>query len=646
MQRCLSCMQEITEKREKAVCPHCGQATKPEYDASRFLKPGTMLGGKFLVGKVLGAGGFGITYIGWNQLLQCKVAIKEYYPRHLSSRAQGGTVMTSDAVKQQKFRAGLHRFLEEARSIASLQDVKGVVQVYTFFEENGTGYIIMEFLEGMDVKHILKQRGNRMDYPWSRRVILTVLYTLREIHKRGVLHRDIAPDNVFVTNEGVIKLIDFGAAKQTAELVDAGGEIVLKEGYAPPEQYTRTVKQGTYTDLYAVAAMFYRILTGKKPPSANERKIRDTLKPLSELGVQIPEQAEMGIMVCLNLAPQYRLQSAENFMEALEGLRFVPVYEPEWILPEVKEVSPSMASRVGRMPAWQRGLLVFGMLVLVAGTAGGVVFAVNHAKEQAKEVAQVSDVTLPQFANNGTTKDHAVEQLKEWEITPEIVYSYDAGAQEEEVISMEPSAGEQVSPDLQVKLVVKSREFVTLPDYSGKKVDEVKASLKECLRERYRETNLFSYNYNDSRQKDLCYDQTQKGTVEMEETDNLKIFISWGKQSDYEVAMPDLRGMTKKQANKLLESKKLPIRVDAKNKTYSEDTPKKHITSQGIKPNTVFNGNKADKVNYNMPDTVIVTISEGPKPTPKPTLKPTQRPKSTPAPSRKVPNGTLDGFTF
>ena len=189
--------------------------------------------------------------------------------------------------------------------------------IYTFFEQNGTGYIVMEYLEGMDVKSILKQSGNKKDYEWCRRVILTVLHTLKDIHKRGVLHRDIAPDNVFVTNEGVIKLIDFGAAKHASELANIRTEIVLKQGYAPIEQYSKTAPQGPYTDLYAVAALFYRMLTGMKPIPANNRVNEDSLIPPSSMGIELPEQAELAMMCCLNVKPQYRLQTAEDFMEAL-----------------------------------------------------------------------------------------------------------------------------------------------------------------------------------------------------------------------------------------------------------------------------------------------------------------------------------------
>ncbi|MCM1245131.1 MAG: serine/threonine-protein kinase [Roseburia sp.] len=364
---CYSCMQQIKDERAD-VCPACGAALRQSEPNPRYLREGTVLQGKFIIGKPLGAGGFGNTYIGWNQVLLCRVAIKEYYPGEISGRdADGVTVTVSEQTMKTRFQSGLKQFLEEARNVANLQHIKGVVSIYNFFEENGTGYIVMEYLEGMDVKTILKKRGDRPDYEWNRRIILTVLHTLREIHKQGVLHRDIAPDNIFVTNEGVIKLIDFGAAKHESDFGKIQSEIVLKVGYAPIEQYSRTARQGPYTDLYAVAALFYRLLTGVKPPPANERKKEDTLKPPSELGVSIPEQAEMAIMVCLNIEPKYRLQSAGEFMEALDGLAFVPVYEPEWILP------PEPKER-GRLSTGKKALIVLLLICLLGGGIGaGVV---------------------------------------------------------------------------------------------------------------------------------------------------------------------------------------------------------------------------------------------------------------------------------
>ena len=262
MRLCYHCMHQIEDEKVH-TCPACGKPLKVRQEnASEMLPPGTVLKGKFLIGYSIGFGGFGITYIGWDQVLQRKVAIKEFYPRQITERNQDGvTVTVTDEGMKNRFRAGLQSFLQEARSLASLQDtVKGVVSIYSYFEANGTGYIVMEYLEGMDVKNILKKSGGTREYEWCRQVILTVLHTLRDVHRQGILHRDIAPDNVFITNEGVIKLIDFGAAKHTSDLINTRSDIVLKVGYAPIEQYSKTAKQGPYTDMYAVAALFYRML--------------------------------------------------------------------------------------------------------------------------------------------------------------------------------------------------------------------------------------------------------------------------------------------------------------------------------------------------------------------------------------------------
>lgn len=366
MNRCYHCFETLRD-RNVDTCPYCGTPLKNiEWDAKRYLKPGTILQNKFFVGNVIGKGGFGNTYVGWNEVLQCKVAIKEYFPTNLTARGEDGVTVTITASDTRGyFRSGLEQFLEEARNVASLQDVKGVVQIYNFFEENGTGYIIMEFLEGMDVKQILREKGNCADYEWSRRVILTVLHTLREIHRRGVLHRDIAPDNIFVTNEGVIKLIDFGAAKSAAAGEERQRAIVLKSGYAPIEQYTRTMEQGPYTDLYAVAALFYRMLTGSKPPSAPDRVRLDRMESLSAKGVQVPESAEMAITMCLYIDPQYRLQSADEFMEALGGQDFVPVYEPEWILPQEEETPQTFMQKIRDISGAKKAMVVCGIAAVI-----------------------------------------------------------------------------------------------------------------------------------------------------------------------------------------------------------------------------------------------------------------------------------------
>lgn len=640
MRFCYSCMQQL-EKEDMETCPYCGEPLEISSDTTRFLKPGTILQNKFVIGKVLGAGGFGNTYIGWNQLLQCKVAVKEYFPRQLSSRGEDGlTVSVSDTVSMQRFRSGLHQFLEEARNIASLQDVRGVVQVFNFFEENGTGYIIMEFLEGMNVKEILKRRGDKADYEWSRRVMLTVLHTLREIHKRGILHRDIAPDNIFVTNEGVIKLIDFGAAKYATETAGLRGEIVLKAGYAPIEQYGRKTQQGPYTDLYAAAAMFYRMLAGFKPQAANERVTKDSLVPLSDMGIEIPEQAEFAIMICLSIQPKYRLQSAGEFMEALDGLDFEPVYEPEWILPEIEEVPETFWGRTGskiiKMKTWQRAVLLFGVILIIGAGSGAVVFLAGKSQTEGKELVRKGDIHLPSCA--GGSEAAAKESLDKLGVGYQITYRYQEDCTGNQVTAMEPAAGSMVNKGDVIALTVESAELVSMPDYTGMKQEEIKSDLKERLGKKYSD-KMFSYNYTaDSKEKEKCYSQTVVNEARISEIDDFKVQISWGTKESYEVTMPDLEGKTVAQAKKAVEDAGIQTKLEEKPSVYDADRKQGEIIFQSVKSGRKMNTNRADKRNYSVPSKITVKASKGPKPTPTPAPRPTKRPASTPKPKQKDDN--------
>lgn len=644
MRFCYNCMQQI-EEGDFTTCPYCKKSLNPDYDARRFLKPGTILQEKYITGKKIGAGGFGNTYIGWDKLLQRKVAIKEYFPIRLSSRSEESQIVAVSGGEEglRHFNTGLQDFIEEARNIAGMQEIRGVVQVYNFFEENGTGYIIMEFLEGKDVKEILNQRGERMDYEWSRKVILTVLHTLREIHKRGILHRDIAPDNVFITNEGVIKLIDFGAAKSMANMEDMQGDIILKMGYAPIEQYGRNTTQGQYTDLYALAAMFYKMLTGAKPQAANERMRKDELKAPSDLGIEIPEQAELAIMVCLNLQPQFRLQSAQEFMDALDGGDFQPVYEPEWILPEIEEIdSKGFGDIIGGMKKWQKAVIAVAFFVIVITATGVVVNFANNKKAEGTELVHKGDIHLPQCEEK--TEEDAINSLDELGISTNVTYSYNEGCPENKVVAMKPAAGSQADKGDIVALIVESPSLVTIPDYTGKKEDEAKAGLKELLGNKYND-GIISYNYTSSdSEKGKCYGQTSSDVVNISDIGSFKVNVSWGTKESYEIKMPDIGNKTIEQAKKLIDSNGMDMDIEKTKEVYKDNVAAGRIITQSIKSGKKFNNNKADIKGYSVPEKVKITISKGPKPTPtpkptpeptpRPTVKPTQKPAPKPEPAR------------
>lgn len=421
MKRCYHCMYLI-EQEKAQTCPHCGQSLAAQPVAPSFLRPGTILQDKYLVGYPLGSGGFGNTYIGWNRFLDRRVAIKEFYPKQIIGRTREGRNVTMlDEVSQSRFRKGLSGFLEEAKNLAAMKDIPGVVEVQAFFEENDTGYMVMEYLEGMDVKTALKKAGGRMDYATSREIMLSVLYTLREIHRRGLLHRDIAPDNIFLTKDGAVKLIDFGSAKYETALANTQSQVILKPGYTPLEQYSRNGKQGPYTDLYASAATFYRMLTGQKPIPAIERLEKDGLIPPSDIGVKMPEQAELGIMVCLNVNAKFRLQNADELIEALDGKEFVPVQE----IQEIRDFEPKekLTDRIWNLLKKKKiAAVLSGCAVVVVVLAGVLLFGHGSSDDemQASSVIVMPDLSHMTIEEAQKELDSLQEEAEKQGISVEI----------------------------------------------------------------------------------------------------------------------------------------------------------------------------------------------------------------------------------
>ena len=454
---CYNCMTQLSNKNINK-CPHCGKPLKSQTTATDILLPGTTLQGKFIVGELLGTGGFANTYIGWNQMLACRVAIKEFFPRSMSVR--GGdrkTVSVSGETAREHYKLSLRSFLEEARRLAELNDVFGIPDIYSYFEENGTGYIVMEYLEGITVKKLMKDSGGRLSYEWSRQIILSVLMILKDIHRRGILHRDIAPDNIMITSDGVVELIDFGVAKrQMGHMADS--VLMLKAGYSPLEQYTRNAAQGVYTDLYSVAASFYHMITGSKPPAAMERFNLDTLKSLSSLGIQIPKQAEMAIMMCLYLNPEYRLASAEEFIMALDGENFKPVRERK----QQNETDGAAKEKNGNREFPLIGKIASIVLLLAVVVAGAALVI----RQKEPEIAESS--ALKQVAPNviGMSEQEATELLASEQVNfviSEVIFDKEV-QNGSEILEQQPAAGEQLTDEGSVSAVVRSSEKCTYQD--------------------------------------------------------------------------------------------------------------------------------------------------------------------------------------
>ena len=258
--RCLGCMQPFDA--ENKVCPHCGYAVGTPAEEAIHMTPGTVLSERYVVGRVLGYGGFGVTYIGWDERLQQRVAIKEYLPNEFSTRVPGHSQVTVfDGDRQEQFLDGLKKFVEEARHLAQFQNEPGIVRVFDSFTENDTAYIIMEYLEGQTLSAYLEEAGT-IPEDQAVAMLTPLMESLQVVHEKGILHRDIAPDNIFVTNDGEVKLIDFGASRYATTSHSRSLTVIIKPGYSPEEQYRSRGDQGPHTDVYALASTMYKMITG------------------------------------------------------------------------------------------------------------------------------------------------------------------------------------------------------------------------------------------------------------------------------------------------------------------------------------------------------------------------------------------------
>ena len=293
------------------TCPYCNYAYtyKPQ---PHHLKPGTVLKNKYLVGRVLGEGGFGITYVGRDLTLDMKVAIKEYYPVNMASRTntESSTVSVFNWTFTSTFKEGKDQFINEAQTIAKMDKESAVVTVRDFFEDNNSAYIVMEFIEGDDLKTIINKEGKPVPTKDLLNLLEPLFPALTELHNIGLIHRDISPDNIMIEN-GRARLIDFGCARETLH-GGSDADKVLKHSFSPLEQYENR-NLGPWSDVYAMGATIYYCITGKLAPRATDRQIKDELVPPSALGARLSKRQEKAIMKALAMDPKDRYQTMQEF---------------------------------------------------------------------------------------------------------------------------------------------------------------------------------------------------------------------------------------------------------------------------------------------------------------------------------------------
>lgn len=312
---CMGCMEE---KGDVPVCPKCGWAQGTQPESPLHLKPGTVLAGKYLVGRVLGHGGFGITYLACDINLGTKLAIKEYFPQGMATRSMSDpNISIYSGNTKESFEYGLEKFIDEARTLARFDDVSEIVAVKDFFKENGTAYLVMSYVDGITLKAYTDQNGGRLPLEAVLNIMLPIMLALEQVHNAGILHRDISPDNIFITKNFNAKLLDFGAARYAVGEHSKSLSVLLKPGYAPEEQYRTRGNQGPWTDVYAVGATIYRVLTGQTPPEALDRLENDSIRRPSELGVYIDRRIEDALMKALSVRAAGRYENIRSFYNAI-----------------------------------------------------------------------------------------------------------------------------------------------------------------------------------------------------------------------------------------------------------------------------------------------------------------------------------------
>lgn len=374
----------LTAVEQADRCPRCGRTLAAYASSNHHLPPGSILDDRYVLGRVLGQGGFGITYIGLDSRLKKRVAIKEYFPTAFVMRqatAATEVVCFTEAGKGY-FEKGQQQFLREAETLAKLDRIQEIVLVTDYFQANGTAYLVMEYLEGRTFGQMLSE-GQVLPAESLLPLMEPVLRALALVHREGIIHRDIKPDNLMLTDDGHVKLMDFGSARDA----DDGRTmtVMLTRNYAPMEQYTGH-RQGAWTDIYAFCATLYACMTGTPPPQAIYRQDEDMLKSPRELGAKLSRAEEKALLKGLAVEPKDRWQSVPEFYRALYGKPLDGLEEP--VVPVTASPPPGKkeertekrrktktagTERKQELPRWRRVLriilkvAVIAVAVLIAG---------------------------------------------------------------------------------------------------------------------------------------------------------------------------------------------------------------------------------------------------------------------------------------
>ena len=569
---CMGCMESYEDEFD--ICPSCGYVEGTKASEALHMEPGSILRERYIVGKVLGFGGFGVTYIGWDALLEQKVAIKEYLPSEFSTRVPGQTQVTIfNGAKQEQFEDGLNKFVEESQRLAKFHSLEGIVKIFDSFSENNTAYIIMEYLDGETLSKFL-EREKTVSPDKAIELLMPIINSLKIVHEQGIIHRDIAPDNIFLTNDGKVKLIDFGAARYSTTSHSRSLTVIIKPGYSPEEQYRSLGEQGSYTDVYALAATLYKMVTGITPPDAMERraffesKQKDILKPIPKYCKDITENQETAILNALNIQIEDRTPDTSTFLYELTTNESV-----KQIRGKIKRIDlyrwPLLA-KIG-VPIAATAIIIFSILFAtgVIGFDSGL---------QPDIIIPEGMTRVPSVINNNLS--NAERRLTDVTLGYSITgKEYSNEIEINYVLNQEIDAGTIVKINTILNIVVSGGvETKTVPNVEGFTIENAKKSLEDLgfivqIEEQYSPVD-----------KNTVISQSVQSGGEYEVGKEIKLVVSMGVDpstviEEKSVIMPDF--VNKEYNDVLAQADKLGL-VLTISKEYNANVEKDRIISQNI----------------------------------------------------------------
>lgn len=581
---CPFCMKKTDE--DSLLCPSCGKDHSSYKTEPHILPPNTVLHNRYVIGCAIGEGGFGITYMGIDTVLNLKVAVKEYYPNGFVNRnhtVSNSIYSLSSEDSRTIFQKGKERFLSEARILARFVDEPGTVSVKDFFEENGTAYIVMEYLDGVTLKNYLKTNGT-MTYEQTVQLLSPVLDSLKKIHEENLLHRDISPDNIMLCKGGA-KLIDFGAAREYE--AEKSLSVVLKHGYAPIEQYRRHGKQGPWTDVYAICATIYKCITGIRPDDAPDRLYNDEVKSPSEIGAVISHMEEQMLMRGLAVRSENRIQSIGELFSGEKtnseqrnkesGQSVVLAENDDYDDKTIFDPSLSGAysENIGSLSKKKKSAIPIVLTVTVAVVViAAVVISWNISATLNPKSTHSSAFEIPNFVGQNISQ---VERQWKGKINFDKTGEY-SDEYEEGIIISQSKTDKIVKTGYTIEVIVsKGQRLITVPDMYEKEADIARNELAGLGF-----TPVLREVYDDNTAKGFVVKSEPEAGMKYRKGKEVQYFVSKGPAAP-PVAVPNLVGKTRSKAVAALKKRNLVCKVQKVN----SEVDKGKVTKQSVEEGTL-----------------------------------------------------------